>query len=224
MTHLEAENLASEYLEGELEQAQRADFEGHLGICSECRGLVAGVRRAIELCRSAEELVPAPWLASKILLATVGQRKPALREQLASLLRPAFQPRIAYVVGMAVFSFSIFINTAGLNLRNLSLRDLDPRAWVYKANRTGHLLYARAEKFCYDLRVVYELESRFRKFRAQPEKQQQEAPSNEAPAGRSTDRKHPGAFQLASISTPSKPLPRVADVAHPVFLKGSSIR
>ena len=39
MTHLEAENLASDYLEGELEQAQRADFEAHLGICSECRGL-----------------------------------------------------------------------------------------------------------------------------------------------------------------------------------------
>ena len=125
---------------------------------------------------------------------------------------------------MAIFSFSIFINTAGLNLRNLSIQDLDPRAWAYKANRTGHLLYARVEKFCYDLRVVYELESRFRKFRAQPEKQQQEAPSNEAPAGRSTDDKHPGAFQLASNSTSSKPLPRVADVAHPVTLKGSSLR
>ncbi len=92
MTHLEAENLASDYLEGDLEQAQRADFEAHLGICSECRGLVAGVRRAIELCRTAEELVPAPWLASKILLATVGQRPDrasALRSRGKILLRPS---------------------------------------------------------------------------------------------------------------------------------------
>jgi hypothetical protein len=100
---------------------------------------------------------------------------------------------------MAIFSFSIIINAAGLNLRKLTLADLNPRTWVYQANRTGHLLYARVEKFYYDLRVVYEIESRFRRLRSEPSNQEQEAPKPEAPPGGSTDRTVPGATQLASV-------------------------
>jgi hypothetical protein len=99
---------------------------------------------------------------------------------------------------MAIFSFSIIFNAAGVDLRKLTLADLNPRTWFYEANRTGHLLYARAEKFYYDLRVVYEIESRFREMRSQPSKQQ-EAPKPEAPAGGSTDRAVPGGTLLASV-------------------------
>jgi hypothetical protein len=106
---------------------------------------------------------------------------------------------LAYAVAMAVFSFSIIINAAGLNLRKLTLADLNPRTWVYQANRTGHLLYARVEKFYYDLRVVYEIESRFRRLRSEPTQQEQQAPKPEAPPGGSTDRTMPGPTQLASV-------------------------
>ena len=54
MTHLELENLASEYLEGQLEQARRQEVETHLNDCASCRELVEGLRHALELCRSAE--------------------------------------------------------------------------------------------------------------------------------------------------------------------------
>jgi len=198
MTHLELENLASEYLEGQLEAAHRAQVEVHLGECASCRELMGDLRRAVELCRSAEELEPAPWLIPKILRATVGERKPTLREQLSAFLRPAGQPRLAYAVAMAIFSFSIIVNAAGLNLRKLTLADLSPRTWFYQANRSGHLLYARAEKFYYDLRLVYEIESRFRQLRPQPGEQKEE-PKPETQPGGSTDRNVPGGTQLAVV-------------------------
>jgi predicted anti-sigma-YlaC factor YlaD len=74
MTHLEIENLASDYLEGLLDPASRAAVEAHLTGCASCRELVGDVRRVLELCRSEQEVEPAPWLVSKILLATVGER------------------------------------------------------------------------------------------------------------------------------------------------------
>jgi hypothetical protein len=198
MTHLELENLASEYLEGQLDAARRVELEAHLEACGPCRELVADLRGLMELCRSAEDLEPAPWLIAKIMRATVGERKPTWREQVAAFFRPSPQPRVAYAVAMAVFSFSIIVNAAGFNLRKLTFADLNPRTWFNQANRTGHLMYARVEKFYYDLRVVYEIESRFRQLRSQPS-QQQEAPKQPTPPGGSTDRKGPDGTQLASV-------------------------
>ena len=198
MTHLEIENLASDYLEGLLDPASRATVEAHLTECAACRGLVGDIRRVLELCRSAEEVDPAPWLVSKILLATVGERKPTLLEQLTALFRPLVQPRVAYPIAMTVFASSIIINAAGLNLRNLRFEDLNPRTWYYRADRAGHLMYARAEKFYYDLRVVYEIESRFRQLRGQPQDQEEQAPKPAVPGGGSTQGTPPGQTQLAS--------------------------
>jgi hypothetical protein len=201
MTHLELENLASDYLEGQLDAVRRAEFEAHSVGCPPCRELVADLRHVMELCQSAEDLEPAPWLVSKILLATIGERKPTFGEQLAAYFRPAARVRIAYAVAMAVFSFSIIVNTAGINLRHLTFEDLNPRTWFYQANRTGHLAVARAEKFYYDLRVVYEIESRLRQFRQQSGpgggQQERETPKPEVPAGGTTDSTPPGNPELA---------------------------
>jgi hypothetical protein len=149
--------------------------------------MVGDVRRAMELCHSAPELDPAPWLIRKIMLATVGERKPTLAEHLVAFFRPALQLRFAYGVAMAVFSFSIIVNAAGVNLRHMTIEDLNPRTWFFRANRAGHLFVARAEKFYYDLTVVIEIESRLRQLRSHPEEEQQEAPKQEPPAGGSTN-------------------------------------
>jgi Putative zinc-finger len=203
MTHLELENLASDYLEGQLDAVRRAEFEAHSAECPACRELVADLRHAMELCRSAEDLEPAPWLVSRILLATIGERKPTFGEQLAAYFRPAARVRIAYAVGMAIFSFSIIVNTAGINLRHITIEDLNPRTWFYQANRTGHLAVARAEKFYYDLRVVYEIESRLRQLQQQTGKGEgsKEAPKPDVPAGGTTDSKPPGNPELAEAGS-----------------------
>ena len=221
MTHLELENLASDYLEGQLEQARRYEVAAHLNDCAQCRELVADLSHAIELCRSAEELEPASWLVPKILLATIGERKPALRERLSGFFHPVLQPRVAYSVAMVVFSVSIIVNAAGINLRDLSLEDLNPRTWAYRANRTGHLLYARAEKFYYDLRVVYEIESRLRQLRQETGQggstQQEGTPKSEPAPGKSTDGKPPTNPQLAEARSPFKFGP---DAVGPVIPQG----
>ncbi len=216
MTHLEVENLVSDYLEGQLEAVRRAEFDAHLAGCNPCQELVTGVRNVMECCRSVEDLEPAPWLISKILLATVGERQPSLMDRLAAVFRPVLQTRVAYGVAMAVFSFSIIINAAGINLRHMRLEDLNPRTWVYRANRTGHLLYARAEKFYYDLRVVYEIESRLRQLRQQSggadqagqganeQEQEKQAPKPETPPAGSTERRAPSDSQLAYAKTGSR--------------------
>lgn len=201
MTHLELENLASAYIEGQLDAAQRVSVEGHLHDCPPCRELLAGMGRVMELAREARYHEHSPWLVNKILLATVGERKPTWQERLAAFLRPSPQPRVAYAVAMAIFSISIMINAAGVNLRNLTVADLNPRTWFYQANRNGQLLYARAEKFYYDLRIVYEIESRFRQARPDQGEREREIPRRKASPDGSTERNAPGGNELASAET-----------------------
>ncbi len=196
MTHLELENLVSEYLEGQLEVRRRLEFEAHLGTCLGCRELVADVRQAMEYCRSAEDPDPAPWLISKILLATIGERQPTLFERLTAFLRPGLQARVVYGVAMTVFSVSIIVNAAGVNLRQLTLADLNPHTWIHRADRTGHLLYARAEKFYYDLRVVYEIESRLRQLH------QQSGQGNQGSSDQPGPQSKPGSSPSGSTEVP----------------------
>jgi len=214
MTHLELENLVSEYLEGRLDATRRLEFEVHLGVCPGCRELLADVRQAIEFCRSVEGPEPAPWLIPKILLATIGERHPTLMERLAAFLRPAFQARVAYGAAMTVFSASIIINAAGISLRQFTLADLNPRTWFHRADRTGHLLYARAEKFYYDLRVVYEIESRLRQLHQQsgqesqgPNEQPGQQSKPDSSPGGSTHRELPDDLQLARFAGIAAVLP-----------------
>lgn len=186
MTHLEMENLASDYLEGLLEPSQHEAVDAHLSDCAACRELLGDVRQALELCRRTEVAEPRPWLISRIMRATVGEQRLTWRQRLAAYLGLIHHPRVVYSLAMTVFTFSIMVNAAGLNLRSLRLQDLDPRTWLDRADRQGHLMYAHAEKFYYDLRVVYEIESRFRQFSDNPPMQREESPK-EPPAGGSSE-------------------------------------
>lgn len=193
MTHLELENLISEYLEGQLRPDRQAEFNQHLAACPQCRELVAGVRQVMELASAAEDLEPGPWLVSRIMAATVGTRIPSFWEEMHELLRLVLQPKVAYGIAMAVFSFSVIVNAAGLNLRHLTVDDLKPSTWIRRADRNGHLFLARAEKYYYDLKVVYEIESRLRQLRPQSgesEKQpkQEQKPQEVPPGGSSSER------------------------------------
>jgi Putative zinc-finger len=213
MTHLELENLASDYLEGQLEQARRQEVEVHLNDCAPCRELVADLRHALELCRSAEEVEPAPWLVSKILLATIGERKPTLRERLDAFFQPVLRPRVAYTVAMAVFSISIIINAAGFNLRELTLADLNPRNWAKEAQKVAVLQLGRAERFFYDLRVVYEVESRLRQVRQESGSTPEKGPPKSEPApGKTTDGKPSSNPQMAQARSPFTFGPGIAAV------------
>jgi len=198
MTHLELENLASDYLEGQLDQARRAEVEAHLAGCAACREVVGDVRLAMEMCHSAEEVVAPPWLIPRIRFATMGEGRSGITEQVNAILHAIRQPRIAYAVAMTVFSLSLIVNIAGFNLRRLNLNDLNPATWVYRANRAGHLLYARAEKFYDDLRIVYEIESRFRNARSRSDDQEKRTRKPSPPPGRPASTTSSESHQMAT--------------------------
>ena len=202
MTHLEIENLASDYLEGQLDAVRRAELEQHLAQCAACTELIAGVRGVFELCREAEPLEPPPWLVPKILRATIGERQPSWSERVAAWFKPVLQARVVYGVAMTVFSLSMIADVAGVNLRHVKAEDLNPRNWVYQASRNGHLLLGRVEKYYYDLKVVYEIESRLRQLRTQPG---EAAPQAKPPAGGTTQQgEPPDGPVLASIPSPGR--------------------
>jgi len=203
MTHQELGHLASDYLEGALDSVRRAEAQAHLDACASCREMISGLERVLSLCRSAEDLEPPPWMVQRILLATVGERKPSFGERLAKMLRPTLQPRLAYGLAMAVFSVTIILHAAGVNVREMTLADLNPATWAHRADATGHLLIGRAEKFYYDLRVVYEIESRLKQLRGQPNQaparpgEQPEAPKSQPPTGGTTESEPAGPPALA---------------------------
>lgn len=197
MTHLELENLASEYLEGRLDPARNAQVEEHLAGCGPCRETLSDVRHAMQVCQSADEVALPPWLVPKIRHATIGEKPAGISVQIGSLLRSLRQPRIAYAVAMTVFSISLIINVAGLNLRNFNVQELNPSTWFYRANRAGHLLYARVERFYDDLRIVYEIESRFRNVQSEPAEQEKQSTKPEPPTGRPASNADPDTRQLA---------------------------
>jgi hypothetical protein len=199
MTHLELENLASDYLEGQLDKARRAEVEEHLAGCTPCREILADVRLAMEMCRSAEEVMAPPWLVARIRLATMGEARTGIAEQVNALLRTLRQPRFAYAVAMTVFSLSLIVNIAGFNLRHVNMQDLDPATWLYRANRAGHLLYARAERFYDDLRIVYEIESRFRNVQTENDNDQENQTNKPTSSpGRPSSTANPESQQMAS--------------------------
>jgi hypothetical protein len=210
MTHLEIENLASEYLEGQLDTVRRAELELHLAGCVACRELIDGVRAVYALCQEAEPLEPPPWLVPKILRATLGERQPGLMERLTAWFRPVLQVRVVYGVAMAVFSLSMIANVAGINLRHVKAEDLNPRNWVYQADRNGHLLLGRVEKYYYDLKVVYEIESRLRQLRAEPG---EAAPQAKPPAGGSTEQSEPPDNQTLASIWSAESVPQLAGQA-----------
>jgi hypothetical protein len=217
MTHLELENLVSEYLEGQLDAVRRAETEEHLAACDQCRELFSDVRQAIEICRSAEKIDPPPWLISKIRLATTGEAPTGIAEQVNALLRMIRQPRVAYAVAMTIFSLSLIANVAGLNFRRLNMDDLKPSTWVYRANRAGHLLYARAERFYDDLRIVYEIESRFRNVQSAPAEPEKGSGRPGNSTGRPASAVDPGNGQMASAGMNSQQYAEITGAVPPTI-------
>jgi hypothetical protein len=196
MTHLELSNLASDYLDGTLDALRRAEVEVHLASCGGCRELIDDVRFAVATCRSAEEQEPSPWLISRILAATAGERKPSLGARLVAWLRPLWRPQVAYGVSMAVFSLSFVLFAARVNLRGVRVEAVNPAGWFHKADSRGHMLMARAEKFYYDLRFVYEIQSVLHDLRQQPSPAPAKNPGLRRPGG-SSRAQPPGGDALA---------------------------
>jgi anti-sigma factor RsiW len=173
MNCVQLEALLCDYLDGTLPAATRAEVERHLADCPACAQLAADSRAVMELAGRAAEVEPPPELVTRILFELAGEREKAgdRRRGLAGifghLLGPVLQPRFAMGMAMTILSLAMLARTAHIDVRQLSLSDLDPvRIWRNVDDR-AHRGWTRAVKFYESLRFVYEIRSRLADLGAQ---------------------------------------------------------
>lgn len=151
-----------DFLDGALAPEERAAFSVHTAACASCAGMVARVGGLVSQMRQTAPFEEPPHLARKIVAATRGLRT---REQEArwwlAWAPSIWQPRFAMGLATVAASLAIVLHAAGVTPDDLKKIDYRPASLVRAGNRQAHLSYARCVKFVNDLRVVYEIESRF---------------------------------------------------------------
>jgi hypothetical protein len=154
----QVEEILSDFLEGALLSDARADFSAHLLNCRGCTCLTAQVRELTAEMRALEEVPAPPYLANRIVTATLGEREIGWRSWLSwtSLI---WQPQFAMGAVTVVASLLILLHVAGTSTDNLSLADMNPTTVARVTNRRVHLAYAHGVRFVNDLRVVYDIET-----------------------------------------------------------------
>jgi hypothetical protein len=70
------------------------------------------------------------------------------------------QPRFAMGMAMTILSLSMLARFAGINVRQLSVADLDPVKVWHSVDERVYRGYKRVAKFYEGLRFVYEIRSR----------------------------------------------------------------
>jgi hypothetical protein len=151
-----------DFLDGALAPEEHAAFTTHAATCASCAGMVARVGGLVSQMREIAPVEEPPHLVRKILAGTRGVRgrERGVRSWIA-WAPLIWQPRFAMGLVTVAASLAILLHAAGVTPGDLKKIDYRPASLVRAGNRQVHLSYARCVKFVNDLRVVYEIESRF---------------------------------------------------------------
>src|SRR6266404_3572724 len=133
----------SDYLDGALMGAERAEFELHVGDCERCKPLVAHVSQLLSGMHAMEQVEAPPRLVYSILDKTLGPRESATGwAAVLGWVRGAASIRFAYGALSVAATLIIFVTASGFNWRHPKLADLRPRTIYRRADSTAHLVYA----------------------------------------------------------------------------------
>ncbi|HEV2386980.1 MAG TPA: hypothetical protein VGS20_06950 [Candidatus Acidoferrales bacterium] len=202
-TCAQTEDRLLDSFEGTLGSALEAEMRSHLAACAGCAALARSVRQTIAGLRQLDPIEPAPWLVPKILEQTAGP-KPARRRRFA-WFDLAWQPRFALGIVAVLVTFTILVRTAATGAP-ASLAALSPVQAYREIDRRAHLVYAHGVKFLSDLRVVYEIQSRF-----QPQTESAPAPTPEKRSSEKPGRVLYGRLDGRAFPAPARPaLPETA--------------
>ena len=168
MNCAELDLLLCDYIDGTLEAARKAAVEEHLARCAACAELAKDAAAALAFVERVPAVEPPPQLITRILFdisaerEKVGNRRSGLRSMLARLAEPVLQPRFAMGMAMTILSFAMLARLAGINVRQLSVSDVDPvKVWRTVDDR-AHRAWNRTVKFYDNLQSVYEIRTRLR--------------------------------------------------------------
>jgi hypothetical protein len=196
MNCLDLETLLCDYVDGTLDYARKADVERHLAECAACAQMARDAAAAVIFMERAEAVEPPPELITRIVFDLTGGRAKAQERRsdiwtaLGRLMEPVFQPRFAMGMAMTILSFAMLARLAGINVRQLSLSDVDPvKVWRTVDDR-AHRAWNRTVKFYDNLQSVYEIRTRLRQLTEEDTAGEPVAPANspgqpEAPSGAS---------------------------------------
>ena len=175
MNCYELETLLCDYVDGTLRTAHKTEVEAHLAQCPNCAEMARDAAAVAALASRAAEVEAPPELVTRILYDLAANREKAMEKRrgrlavLGQWLGPVLQPRFAMGMAMTVLSLAMLARAAHINVRQLSLADLDPvRVWQGVDDR-AHRGWTRAVKFYESLRFVYEIRSRLTELTAQDE-------------------------------------------------------
>src|SRR5712692_5078885 len=153
----------SDYLDGLLNEAEQHAFDTHVSACQRCTPLVSSVSHLLTNLHGMQELETPPRLVYSILDKTLGPRDSVTGwRALLGWVRAIASPRFAYGAVSVAATLMVLLTASGFSWRKPKIADLSPVNLYRNADRQAHLVYARGSKFISDLRVVYEIQARFR--------------------------------------------------------------
>jgi hypothetical protein len=174
----QVEARLSDYLDGFLAGAEKAEFEKHEQECAQCGPLVTSVKNLVSEMHAMAEVEVPPRLVYTVLDQTLGPRETVTGwKAFLNFIGGLASPKFAYGAASVMATFVILLGASGFSWRKPKLADLSPTNVYLNADRKIHLGKAAAVKYFSDLRVVYEIQSRLR----QDQNELQPAPEETRP-------------------------------------------
>ena len=194
----QTELLLSDYLDGVLGPGEKHAFDKHVSGCERCKPLVASVSHLLTDLHEMKELAEPPRLVYAILDKTLGPREAATGWRgVLGWFRGLVAPRLLYGSISVAATVMVLLTASGFSWRKPKVADLSPVNVYRNADRQAHLVYARGSKFVSDLRVVYEIQARFR--------QDSELPTTpESTMPEATPGKQPGSTDSTKPASPKQ--------------------
>ena len=176
----EIEQLLGSHIERSLTESEYQKVNLHLETCKACAQLSIHIQSVLSLCKSFPEIDPPARLMERILVQTIGSYKTfTWIEYLRELFRPLYSsPRFATGACVAIISLSIVMNALGVNLSEIRWNSLTRRNVVESLYRTVNIAYDNSVRRINDLKILYQIQSKFEEMRSEETKTKKETEGN----------------------------------------------